>query len=88
MKTMQEMREQLVTRANTDEAFRAELLSKPKEAIESELGVTLPEQMKVSVYEDSATEAHFVLPPEPRLDAQDLEHASGGVDSGDCYCYG
>ena len=50
--TATEIREHLVSRACSDEAFRGLLVSDPKAAIETELGVTLPEGFTIEVHEE------------------------------------
>ena len=58
-----EIREHLVSKACSDEAFRALLLSDPKAAIEAELGITLPEGFTIMVHEEMLGTSHLVLPP-------------------------
>lgn len=52
-------------RAWQDEAFRDELLRDPRGVVERELGVRLPENVKLNVHEETPDELHFVLPPRP-----------------------
>jgi hypothetical protein len=52
-------------RAWQDEAFRDELLRDPRGVVERELGVRLPEHLKLNVHEETADELHFILPPRP-----------------------
>ena len=79
METVKEMRDTLVGKAAADGAFRAQLLSDPKGAIEQELGVAVPASMSINVHEDSATTAHIVLPPSGRLSDDDLQAVAGGI---------
>jgi hypothetical protein len=66
-------------RAAADPAFRAELKANPRAALESELGVRIPEQINVQVHEESLSEIHLVLPVgEEQLSDADLELVSGG----------
>ena len=58
-----EIREHLVSKACSDEAFRESLLSDPKAAIEAELGITFPEDFTVEVHEEMRDTSHLVLPP-------------------------
>ena len=58
-----EIREHLVSKACSDEAFRELLLSDPRAAVEAELGITLPEDFIIMVHEEMADTSHLVLPP-------------------------
>jgi hypothetical protein len=52
----------LITKAWEDEAFKQELLSKPKATIEKALGVPLPEDVEIYVHEQTPTTVDLVLP--------------------------
>ena len=78
MKTHEELRSELIDLATEDEHFRAHLIANPKAAIQDALGIQLPESLSVTVYEDSATNAHLVLPPRARLTDEDLEQVAAG----------
>ena len=80
MKTHEELRAELIDLATEDERFRARLIANPKAAIQEALGIHLPESLSVTVYEDSATAAHLVLPPSARLTDEDLEQVAAGHD--------
>ena len=54
--------EKVFDRAMKDEAFRQELLRSPKEVLERELGITLPQGLTVQVHEETPTTHHLVLP--------------------------
>ena len=79
-RTMNELREHLIEKAAMDGAFRARLLSDPKAAVEEELGLTIPADFTLKVYEDVPATTHLVLPPLASLDESDLEQAAGGID--------
>ena len=79
-KTHEELRSELIDLATEDEHFRARLIANPKAAIQEALGIQLPESLSVTVYEDSATAAHLVLPPRARLTDEDLEQVAAGHD--------
>ncbi len=92
--------QQVLARAMKDEAFRQQLLSNPKETLERELGITLPQGVNVQVHEDTPTSIHLVLPAKPRtnepqeLSDAELEQAAGGIELGtrrisvECACTG
>ncbi len=78
MKTMSELREQLVARATEDEEFRVRMLDDPKGAIKEELGLVIPDGFTVEVHEDTTDTGHLVLPPSSALSEADLEMMAGG----------
>ena len=78
MKTAQEMEAAVIGKATEDADFRARLLSNPKEAIEQELGISIPEAMEIRVHEENSTSAHLVLPPSSKLKTADLQAVAGG----------
>ncbi|RLJ69193.1 NHLP leader peptide family RiPP precursor [Pedobacter alluvionis] len=53
---------QIIKKAMKDSTFRASLIADPKSAIEQTLGITLPANVSVNVYEDTATSFNMVLP--------------------------
>ena len=79
MTTATEMRDRILTRADEDDEFRARLIADPKAAISSETGATVPDGFDIVVHEESATMAHLVLPPSPKLTEAELEEATGGI---------
>lgn len=79
MESVKDVREKLVGKAAADAGFRAQLLSDPKEAIQHELGVTIPQSISIEVHEESNTTAHLVLPPSSRLSDQDMQAVAGGI---------
>ena len=82
MTTATEMKEQILSRADEDGEFRARLIADPKAAIASEVGTAVPDGFDIVVHEDSATTAHLVLPPSPKLTEAELETAAGGHHTG------
>jgi hypothetical protein len=79
--------DQLISRAERDRAFRHKLVDDPRGAVEEELGVELPEGLRVKVLEEGPSEAILVLPrtPDPdRLRDEELAGAAGG--SGGSWC--
>ena len=83
MKSGAEMREYLIGRAADDAEFRARLVADPKKAVNEEFGLSMPDIFTVSVYEDSPTAVHLVLPPTGQLDPAVLEEIGGGHYNGD-----
>ena len=79
-RTMGELREHLIEKAAMDGEFRARLLSDPKAAVEEELGLTIPADFTLKVYEDVPDTTHLVLPPLAALDESDLKQAAGGIN--------
>ena len=67
-----------------DEAFRQHLLRDPKQTVERELGLTLPEGVTVQIYEEAPTTLHLVLPMKPltaqlqELSDEELKEIAGG----------
>ena len=78
MITASEAGERLIQKASNDSEFRSRLLENPRSTVEAEFGVTLPENFTIRVHEQSATEAHLVLPPDAKLSEEDLKLISGG----------
>ena len=78
MQSEQDMRTHILTKAEDDSDFRARLLADPKGTVEAELGVTTPDALTFHVHEDTATDAHLVLPADKRLRQEDLEAVAGG----------
>ena len=79
MKTPNELREEIVGKAAKDSDFRALLLADPKGALKQELGVTIPESLSVEVHEESNTTTHLVLPPDSKLNEEELQAVVGGA---------
>lgn len=81
MQTIDELRDRLVDRAARDEGFRARLLADSNSAVESELGLRIPEGFSVVVHEENDSTGHLVLPPSSQLDDADLEQVTAGFDT-------
>ena len=77
-----EMRERLIEKATADETFRARLLADPKNAVQDELGVQVPDGFTIEVHEEAADTGHLVLPPSTQLDAAELNQAAAAGRSG------
>lgn len=81
---MKDHRTEIVKKALSDAAFKAELLKSPNAAVEKAAGVKVPAGVTVKILEDSASVVHLVLPvlaaaPKGELAEKDLEKVSGGA---------
>ena len=81
MKTQAEMQQLIIDKAGEDAEFRAQLLRNPNAAITAATSVTLPDNLTITVHEESPTQAHLVLPPSSKLSSADLTAVSGGDNS-------
>ena len=86
-RSVTELRERLIEKAITDEAFRARLLADPHAAIKEELGVTVPPGFTVKVHEDLADTSHLVLPPVAYLTEAEMQQAAGGAVRSDRFVW-
>ncbi len=93
--TRQELESNLVAKAWQDDAFKQQLMSDPKSAI-AEAGLSLPDDIKVEVIEETNRTFYLVIPQPPsqvdELSEADLESVAGGfamsfrdVGSGNSY---
>ena len=78
MQTEREVRAYIMLRATEDAAFRARLLADPKGVVEAEAGVSFPADYTFHIHEETATDAHMILPSGSRLTTQDLQTVAGG----------
>ena len=83
MQSEQDIRTHILTKAEEDSEFRTRLLEDPKGTVEAELGVSVPDVFTFHIHEDTATDTHLVLPPDKRLEQEDLEAIAGGTWSSD-----
>lgn len=76
-----ELNELIGQKAAEDEGFRLSLLSDPKSALEKELGVVIPEEMKIEVHVESMKSLHLIIPAAhtDELTDDDLDAVAGGV---------
>lgn len=65
LKTRKDLEIHLITRALKDESFRAELIANPKVVIEQEIGSKLPDELEVTVLEETEDTIYMVLPCNP-----------------------
>ena len=81
-----DMERRLIEKSVEDESFRQRLLEDPKGAVEEELGMQLPEGVRVQAVEETQDTIYLVLPsstPIARgevgaLSDQELESVAGG----------
>jgi hypothetical protein len=65
LKTRKDLEIHLITRALKDGSFRAELIANPKAVIEQEIGSKLPDELEITVLEETADTVYMVLPCNP-----------------------
>ena len=78
MQTESEVRAYIMLKATEDEAFRARLLADPKGTVEAETGIEFPADYTFHVHEETATDAHMILPTTSRLRSEDLQQNRRG----------
>ena len=81
MQTEKEMRAHLIAKASDDAQFRSLLVSDPRQAVESEFGVTLSADISIHVHEETGDQAHLVLPSADSLSESDLDNIFGGSNA-------
>lgn len=77
-----ELRDQILSRAASDAAFREQLKNDPQAAVKAVTGVDIPSGTTIVVVEDTAEEIHLVLPPQgagSKMSDQELEQVAGGA---------
>ena len=79
MQSEAEVKAHIAMKAAEDDEFRARLVADPRAALEEETGLRLPDDYRLHVHEESATDAHMVLPPKPELSRQQLDRIAGGT---------
>lgn len=78
MNTQKDLRDQIMSRAAEDEAFRKSLLSDPRGAVKSAFGIDAPDNLNVHVHEETSTDIHLVVPSHDQLSDDELESLTGG----------
>ena len=82
MQSEAEVKAHIAMKAAEDDEFRARLVADPRAALEEETGLRLPDDYRLHVHEESATDAHMVLPPKPELSREQLARIAGGHHGG------
>ncbi len=77
-----QVRAHVAMKAAEDDDFRARLIADPRATVEEEVGLRFPDGYRIHVHEESATEAHVVLPPKPELSKEQLDRIAGGGCAG------
>jgi hypothetical protein len=57
-----ELEARLLAKARKDPAFLQEMVRNPTAVTERELGIKLPEGMKIHIHHETPSELHFVMP--------------------------
>ncbi|MEI6455682.1 MAG: NHLP leader peptide family RiPP precursor [bacterium] len=90
----------IIEKAMKDESFRSRLKSDPRGAIESEMGIKIPQSLKIEIMEEDRDTVYLILPARPvavdnhELSEVELEAVAGGwttsSECGSCneYCEG
>jgi len=82
MKTIGQLREEIMGRSLIDSDFRQRLLDDPVAALRDDVGVVLPDGFELHVHEDNGVDAaHIVLPPAAELTGEEMAQVAAG---GDC----
>jgi hypothetical protein len=76
----------IVAKAAKDKAFRTQLETEPKVAIEKAFGVELPKDLEIKLHQNSAHVLNLVLPQMPpeglrTVSDADLQQVAGGLRS-------
>ena len=78
MQSEAQVKAHVAMKATEDDDFRARLVADPRATVEEETGLRFPEGYRVHVHEESAADAHLVLPPRPELSKEQLDRIAGG----------
>ena len=83
MNQRQQLEQLLIEKAMKDDSFRKQLIENPIAAIEAEMGMKIPETMKIIVLEEDPQTVYLVLPQvynqetEMELSESELESVAG-----------
>ncbi len=79
-----ELQQRIIEKASTDNDFRKRLIEAPKDTLEQELGIVIPNSIQVKVLEEDAHTFYLLLPAvmdeswDGELTEAELEGVSGG----------
>lgn len=65
MSAEQILKTQIIQKAWEDAAFKQELLTDPKKAIESAFGIVVPDSIELAAVEETTSKFYLVIPPNP-----------------------
>ena len=82
MQSEAEVRAHVAMKAAEDDGFRERLIADPRAALEAETGIRFPDDYRLHLHVESATDAHLVLPPKPELSQERLDRIAGGLLTG------
>ena len=83
MTSSQDIDTLIADKAQHDEAFRAELIKSPREAIAKFFGMEIPADLSINVVEDTESILNIVLPPvTAELTQEQLTAVAGGKGTG------
>ncbi|WP_456426420.1 NHLP leader peptide family RiPP precursor [Rhodocaloribacter sp.] len=79
----QKLNRQVTQKAMEDANFRQRLLEDPKGTLETEYGISIPNEADIKVFQETPQSHYFVLPPRPiqdgdELTEDELEAVAGG----------
>ena len=80
MQSEAEIRAHITMKAAEDDEFRERLIADPRAALEAETGIRFPDDYRLHLHVESATDAHLVLPPKPELSREQLADVRAGWD--------
>ena len=82
LKTRKDIYDNLMQKAAEDADFRAALLSDPKDTIQKEYEIKIPENMEIKIHESDLNTVHLALPISPQaLQEGQLAGIGGGANS-------
>jgi hypothetical protein len=82
-----QLEQQLIEKAMKDEQFRRQLVNHPRETIEKEMGIRIPENLSIKILEEDINTLYLILPSVPDqesgsdLTEADLQSIAGGIGS-------
>ncbi len=81
-----QLQNKLIEKALKDDSFRKALVTSPKETLEAEYKMKIPEHFKIQVLEEDANTIYLVLPSQAHfekseeLSEAELQQVAGGTD--------